>query len=236
MNTVLITGSDRGLGFALTEEMLNHGWKVYAGQYMPEWNELAGLKERWPAALVLLPLDVSSGESIENAVKQIRADAGRLDMLISNAGINAAGEGGLDGELNTERTRLCFRVNSLAPLRLTQACLPLMENGMKRLCYVSSEAGSIAVCTREGISGYCMSKTALNMGVRLLYNELRPKGYTFRLYHPGWLRTYMSGVKNTNGKLEAADSAKTAVRQFTEPRLYEDALEVLDWDDAAWPF
>ncbi len=236
MKTVLITGADRGLGFALTEGMLREGWKVFAGQYLLNWPQLDELAARWPERLCLLPLDMSSGRSIENAAARLKEQTDRLDMLISNAGINAAGEGEITGELNTARTNLCFRINALGPMHLTQALLPLMRTGLKRLCYVSSEAGSIAVCTRAGVSGYCMSKTALNMGVRLLFNELRPQGFTFRLYHPGWLKTYMSGSRNENGRLEAEDSALTAIRQFTQDKHCEDALELLDWDDAAWPW
>ena len=81
-----------------------------------------------------------------------------------------------------------------------------------------------------------MSKSMLNMEVKLLFNELRPKGYTFRLYHPGWVRSYMSGVKATVGKLEPEESAQVAVRQFTEGRACEDILMVVDVYDAVWAF
>ena len=46
---------------------------------------------------------------------------------------------------------------------------------------------------------YCVSKAMLNMTVRLMFNELRPEGYTFRVYHPGWVRSYMSGKRRTGG-------------------------------------
>ena len=55
------------------------------------------------------------------------------------------------------------------------------KGSMKRLCFVSSEAGSISRSDRESWFGYCMSKAALNMGVRLLHNNLRSAGYTFRM-------------------------------------------------------
>ena len=60
-----------------------------------------------------------------------------------------------------------------------------MQTGMKRLCFVSSEAGVVSVAHRTEVSSYCMSKTALNMALRLMFNQLQPMGYTFRLYHPG---------------------------------------------------
>lgn len=61
--------------------------------------------------------------------------------------------------------------------------------GMKRLCFVSSEAGAVSVAHREDLSSYCMSKTALNMAQRLMFNQLQPMGYSFRLFHPGWVRS-----------------------------------------------
>ncbi len=74
---------------------------------------------------------------------------------------------------------------------------------MKRLCFVSSEAGSITVAHRKDGYAYCMSKASLNMAVKLMFNELRPQGYTFRLYHPGWVNSYMGGdQKGTSGKYE----------------------------------
>ena len=89
-----------------------------------------------------------------------------------------------------------INVNSLGPLRVANAFLPLLSQGeMKRLCFVSSEAGSIERAQRTAWYGYCMSKAALNMGVKLVFNRLRPQGYTVRLYHPGWMRTYMGGDK-----------------------------------------
>ncbi len=236
MKHALITGADRGLGLSITMELLQKGWRVFAGQFMPQWPELGILLKKYPEQLTILPLNVGDGTSIDSAIATMSQKTDVLDMLVNNAGINSSGEGSLNETLNTERTRLCFTINALGALRMTQACLPMMERGMKRLCYVSSEAGSISVCTREGISGYCMSKTALNMGVHLLFNELQPLGYTFRLYHPGWLRTYMSGQKNTNGKLEADESARTAVEQFISSKSCEDCLELMDWDDAVWPF
>ncbi|MDD4797085.1 MAG: SDR family oxidoreductase, partial [Eubacteriales bacterium] len=121
-------------------------------------------------------------------------------------------------------------------LRMAQAFLPLMHTGLRRLCFVSSEAGSVAVGHRGDGYSYTMSKTALNMGVRLLFNQLQPQGYTFRLYHPGWMRSYMSGQKSVVGTLEPEESAQSAVAQFLEDRDWEDRLVMLDENGMAWPF
>lgn len=236
MNTVLITGADRGLGFCMAQAFLGRGFHVFAGQYMPEWPELAALKQAHGEALTLVPLDVSSDASVLGAAQILRGATNRLDMLVCNAAIVQAGEGEIETGIHTERTLDCFNVNVMGALRVAKACLPLMQEGMMRLCFVSSEAGSISLCTRDGMYGYPMSKTALNMAVRLLFNELAPKGYTFRLYHPGWLQTYMGGTKNISATLPPEVSAKVAAEQFLEPRDWEDTLMMLDNEGAAWPF
>jgi hypothetical protein len=81
-----------------------------------------------------------------------------------------------------------------------------------------------------------MSKTALNMAVSMLFNRLRPEGYTFRLYHPGWMRSYMGGSKNTEADLEPEEAAVPAVTYFLRDRADEDRLILRDWQGHEWPW
>lgn len=74
---------------------------------------------------------------------------------------------------------------------MVKSFLPLMKEGMKRLAFVSSEAGVNSLAHRTDGYAYTTSKTALNMIVRRMHRTLYPQGYTFRLYHPGWVRSYM---------------------------------------------
>ena len=121
-------------------------------------------------------------------------------------------------------------------MRMVEAFLPLMKKGLKRLCFVSSEAGSVSVAHRAEGFAYCMSKTALNMEVRLMFNRLSKEGYTFRLYHPGWVRSYMMGVKSTVGNFEPEETAAVAYAQFAEDRDWEDVLAMTDVSNEFWPF
>ncbi len=157
-------------------------------------------------------------------------------MIVSNAGI-LTDDGDICDHPDLSRGLSAFNINSLGPLRMVDIFLPLMDSGLKRLCFVSSEAGSISVCMRDrGPVTYCMSKTALNMGVRILHNRLAGEGYTFRLYHPGWLRTYMNGEKNMEAHLEPEESAASAVSYFTGHLDSEERLQVVDNEGAVWPF
>lgn len=228
MKTVLITGADRGVGYALCECFLAGGWFVMAGQFMPEWTQLAELKEKNPEMLELIPLDVGSTASVQAAAERVAELCDHLDMLVSNAGI-ARGD-------DFERVRGIYNVNVVGAVRLVEHFLPLMQTGLKRFAFVSSESGSISVSHRDGGYPYPSSKTALNMTVRRMYRTLQPKGYTFRLYHPGWVRSYMGGQKSTHGNFEPEETAAVAYRQFTSDREAEDVLVMTDVSDEMWPY
>lgn len=236
MQQVIVTGADRGLGLGFCKHFLQLGWTVHAGQFMPDWPELKELQKRHPETLHLVQLDVSSDASVKAAIETIQSTTDRIDMLVNNAGINARGEGSIRGEIHLEKSLASFNVNAVGAIRMARAVLPLMQTGMKRLCFVSSEAGSIGMCNRDAFSGYCMSKTALNMAVRLLYNDIRKDGYEFRLYHPGWVQSYMGGKKNMAAHISPEDSARVAIEQFTENRSWEDGLVMFDHENQAWPF
>lgn len=99
-------------------------------------------------------------------------------------------------------------------------------------------------CAQRG----CMSKTALDMALRLMFNQLQPMGYSFRLFHPGWVRspkiehstdaipTFRDQEGNLTGKFWPWETAAAAVPQFIEDREFEDRLVLIDNEGAAWPF
>jgi NAD(P)-dependent dehydrogenase (short-subunit alcohol dehydrogenase family) len=224
-----VSGADRGFGFALTEELLRGGWRVFAGQYMREWRELESLQKAYGDALAMAALDVGFDGSVADFARALGERHEVVDMVVCNAGIGAGnctpGEG-----IDSAAALRAFEVNAAGALRTVQALLPLTDKSdIKRLCFVSSEAGSIALAHRTRNAGYPMTKAALNMAVRMLHNHLRRDGYTFRLYHPGWMRTYMvAGTKSEAGDLEAEESAKAAFSFFAGDIGDEDRLVLVD--------
>lgn len=239
----LVTGADRGLGLALTAGLLERGWHTLAGQYMPDWPELAALAERYPGQLTILPLDVASDVSVSAAMLMASEQVSHIDLLINNAGVGSpTSRIPLEEPQDFGEMQRLYNVNSLGPLRVVNAFLPLLDSGAKkRLCFVSSEAGSIERAYRTAWYGYCMSKAALNMGVKLMFNRLRPDGYTFRVYHPGWIRSYMGGTKNENADLEPAEAAEPALAHFLMDErgghpVDEDRLVMVDWQGEEWPW
>ncbi|MFO7698852.1 MAG: SDR family NAD(P)-dependent oxidoreductase [Anaerolineae bacterium] len=231
-----VTGADRGLGLALTAGLLEAGWRVFAGQYLPGWPELGRLQEQHAEALTLVPLDVGDTASVHAAAADVAQQAEHIDLLISNAGIGG-GRGDIETGLDYPGIERAYNVNTLGVLRMVESFLPLMDKGgLKRIGVVSSEAGCITLAHRDGGYGYGMSKAALNMVVKLLFNDLHPQGYTFRLYHPGWMNGYMSGAKGSHGDMEPEEAAVPALAYFTGEREDEERLVLMDYMGSEWPF
>jgi NAD(P)-dependent dehydrogenase (short-subunit alcohol dehydrogenase family) len=237
-DTVFVTGADRGLGFALCVELLEQGWQVFAGQYMPEWTDLSDLAGQYPEMLYMIPLDVSSEESVTVAAKTVGALTDHVDVLINNTGIYApTAERSIREPQNYNEMHRLYDVNALGPLRVVQAFLPLTDRGnLKRLCFVSSEAGCITRAWRTAWFGYCMSKAALNMEALILFNDLHRYGYTFRVYHPGWIRSYMLGEKNMEATLEPEEAAAKAIPVLLNQQENEGRLVLVDYEGKEWPW
>ncbi|HUS13532.1 MAG TPA: SDR family NAD(P)-dependent oxidoreductase [Chloroflexia bacterium] len=236
--TAFVTGADRGLGSALVAGLLEQGWCVFAGQHRPAWPELGALAARYPSTLHRIPLEVTALESVRAAAQAVSSVVDHLDLLINNAGVGTpAGARSIHEAQDYAEMQRVYDVNALGPLRMVDAFLPLTGRGTgKRLCFVSSEAGSIARATRTREFGYCMSKAALNMATKILHNDLHHAGYTFRIYHPGWIRSYMSGSKATEGDMEPEEAAGPALAYFLQPREDEDRLVLRDWLGREWPW
>ncbi len=238
-----VTGADRGLGFALCAGLVAQSWQVLAGQYMPDWPELTELAARYPDQMHMIPLNVADEDSVRAAAQMSATLVDHVDVLINNAGVIASTLCGTIREpQNYQDMQWQYNINTLGPLRVVEAFLPLTDRGaLKRLCFVSSDASSIERCGRADWYGYCMSKAALNMAVKILFNHLRPAGYTFRLYHPGWMRSYMHGQKNLEAHLEPEEAATPALAYFLgpppeAPAYDENQLVLRDWQSQTWPW
>jgi len=216
-STLLVTGASRGLGLALVERFLEDSWSVVAGQYGPS-AALERLGRGFSDRLVVLPLDVSSLESVETAARQVAARTPALDVLVNNAGILPEAARGKLGSLDFQAGMRVYDVNGLGPLRVTQAFFPLLAAGGRKLVVnVSSEAGSIADCRRTDDYFYCMSKAALNMQSMILSNHLAPLGFKVLAVHPGWMRTGMGGPRAHLDPAESAQGISALVARSWQP-------------------
>ncbi len=85
--TALVTGADHGVGLALVETLLEQGCRVFAGRYHLQESALDELRLAHDSRLTLIPLDISSDESVKKAAANVLEQTDRLDVLINNAGI-----------------------------------------------------------------------------------------------------------------------------------------------------
>lgn len=234
---ILISGADRGLGYGVTKRLLEDGHIIFAGQYLMKCEELNSLIPDYKEQLHIVPLDVSNADSVIKAKEIILQYTEKLDMIISNAGIFE--KPSEQDELSTDYEYMMniYNVNGIGGVRLTEIFIDLLDKSeIKRICFVSSEAGSITQAKRTNCFSYCMSKAALNMYGKLLHNRLQPLGYSIRLYHPGWIKSYMSGELSAVGDLTIEEGADYAIRFFFDNDIDDTTVAMYGYDGEKFPF
>jgi NAD(P)-dependent dehydrogenase (short-subunit alcohol dehydrogenase family) len=217
--TVFITGADKGLGRSLAERFLRGGFRVFAGIYSSDAN-LKESAEKHPDKLALIPLDVTDLGSVRRAAEKVSTSISAVDILINNAAIypDKPVKPLEDLDFSLNHFQQTMDVNAFGPLRVIQQFLPLMDNGQRKLiANISSEAGSIGACYRSAEYSYCMSKSALNMGSKILQNALKPRGYKVLAIQPGWMRTDMGGQEADTHPDEAAEDIFTLLMRTWKP-------------------
>jgi NAD(P)-dependent dehydrogenase (short-subunit alcohol dehydrogenase family) len=190
----LVTGANRGIGREVARQLAARGYEVLlsardAGQAAAAARELA---ESTGAVVRPLTLDVADPQSIAAAAESVRADPGRLDVLVNNAGIGSDfGVSGLAPDFDAIQRAL--ETNFYGAYRLTIALLGLLrESAHPRIVNVSSGMGGVA--EMGGWSpGYRVSKAALNATTRILSTELKDDGFLVNSACPGFVDTDMGG-------------------------------------------
>lgn len=181
MTTTLVTGCNRGIGLQLVTQLKARGDNVI-GVCRSSNADLDALGIR-----VIDGIDVSDGSSVQNLKAALGDEP--IDTLINNAGIlRRDAFGSIDYDEMLEQ----YRVNTLSPLRVTEALANNLREGSK-VAIVSSRVGSIEDNGSGGNWGYRASKTAVNMVGTNLMHELKPRGIAVALLHPGLVATDMTG-------------------------------------------
>lgn len=208
--TILITGSSRGIGLALVSLLSARGDHVIALCRTPS-SELILLNEDPKRRITLFPdLDVLDPSNLPVRLEQ--AGVKRLDLLINNAGVLARTP--LD-DLNFSHIECQIATNAIAPLKVVASCLDYLGDGSK-IVNITSRMGSISDNTSGGMYGYRMSKVALNMATRSLSVDLKERGIAVACIHPGFVRTDMTGHR---GLIEPEESAQGIIERITRLTL-----------------
>lgn len=191
---VLITGTNRGIGYFTAERFAQLGYHVIMAARNKEEGEeaVASLKE-YGYKVEFMRLDVTDKESCTSAFNTINEKYSKLDILINNAGVYLdANDRLLDIDWDVfEKT---IQVNLMGPALLCKLFLPLMiKNGFGRIVNVTSGYGRIEHLDSTFTASYKLSKNALNGLTRLLAADLDGKNVKINALDPGWVRTDMGG-------------------------------------------
>jgi NAD(P)-dependent dehydrogenase (short-subunit alcohol dehydrogenase family) len=206
----LVSGANRGIGLEVVRQLGKLGMIAVLGARDPDKGAIAA--GRLASAGVEAPvvaLDVTDAKSIASAVADVVERFGRIDVLVNNAGI------ALDGsrspvssvlEVSAETVARTLDANTLGPLRLIQAIVPLMQaRGYGRIVNVSSGLGQISAMGGSW-PGYRMSKAALNALTRIVAAEVDSANIKVNAMSPGWVRTDMGGQGAPRSVAEGADT------------------------------
>lgn len=198
----LVTGASSGIGLATAQRLAQAGYKVYGTSRKAAPAGRQGFE--------MLPLDVTSDDSVDALVQDLMRREGRIDLLVNNAGFGVAPAGA--EEVSLEQAHAIFDTNFFGVLRMTQAVLPHMRRqGSGRILNMGSVLGflpmpfgALYAATKHAIEGYSES----------LDHELRPLGIRVSVIEPAYTKTpFDANLLEADTKLDAYHEARVIVAQ-----------------------
>jgi NAD(P)-dependent dehydrogenase (short-subunit alcohol dehydrogenase family) len=198
----LVTGASSGIGEATAERLATAGYKVY------------GTSRRGAHAgkrlFEMLPLDVTSDESVEAAVSEVMRLDGRIDLLVNNAGFGVAPAGAEESSI--DQARSIFETNFFGLIRMTRAVVPHMRRrGSGRIINIGSVLGflpmpygALYAATKHAVEGYSES----------LDHELRTRGIRVSVIEPAYTKTpFDANFIEADAKLDEYREARAGVNK-----------------------
>ncbi len=219
--TVLVTGANKGIGYAIAEGLGRRGMRVALGA-RDDTRRTEAVTALTDAGIDAfgVPLDVTDDESVR-AAAAILNGRGSLDVLVNNAGIS----GGLPqdpGATNPDVVRAVLETNVIGLSRVTDAMLPLLRaSDQARIVNVSSSMGSIAAMAATAgvgmpiMAAYSPSKAAINALTVLYARQLQADGILVNAGCPGYVATDFTG--HPEGARTPEQGAAIAIRLATLP-------------------
>ncbi len=185
MKDVLITGTSRGIGFALAKKYLTEGYRVFCASRNVE--PLQKLTKIYPDRCVLVHLDLQLEGSIASAVEEIKSQSESIQIVINNAGslINKPFP-----DITKQELQLCYDVNVLGPYLLMQKLLPILASNA-HIVFISSMGGFQGTQKFPGLTAYSSSKAAVASLTECLQEEFKEKQLTFNCLCLGAVQTEM---------------------------------------------
>jgi NADP-dependent 3-hydroxy acid dehydrogenase YdfG len=221
---VLVTGCSTGIGRALARELQARGHRPFATA-----RRLESIADLAAAGIDTVRLDVTDGESIDAAVRAVVERAGRIDVLVNNAGVNTFGP---MAELPLDSFREVFETNVVGLTAVIQAVFPHMaDRHAGRIVNVGSIVG---VLPTPFAAVYCASKSAVHMLSDVLRMETRPFGIDVIVVQPGRVRSAISD-NSAQGLERYRDPRSRYHRVYAgiEKRAYASQQEAMPTEDFA---
>jgi NAD(P)-dependent dehydrogenase (short-subunit alcohol dehydrogenase family) len=231
METVLITGANRGIGLELTRQYLQKQTRVFAACRTPEREQsLSELKQSSSETLRICPLEVTDEHSVKSLADALRDET--IDVLINNAGISGGDRQDIQ-HMDYAMWAQTLAVNTMAPFRITVALLDNLRRSRKpRVITLSSQLGSMLRATSTGNYAYRSSKAAVNKVMQGLAVDLRSENIIVCPVHPGWVQTDMGGAK---ADLTVQESASGLI-QLIDRLKPSDSGHFLKWNGEEHPW
>ncbi|KAF5388886.1 hypothetical protein D9757_005034 [Collybiopsis confluens] len=209
--TILVTGSNSGIGFDLVRLLASRGHVVYlAARNESSGKEAQQILEREHHVQVkFVQLDVTDLKSVQAAKESIERDEGKLDVLVNNAGISLMDQPQNASTIDISLIRKTFEVNFYGMIQTTQTFLPLLRQGTNPVILLNST--SMASNTFQSrpdsslhVVAYNTSKAAANSYVIALAHELGADGFRVNAVTPGFTSTKLNGYAEGGKTTEEA--------------------------------
>lgn len=208
-SVVLISGCSSGIGLALAREFTSRGCKVFATA-----RKLSVIENLKKEGMEIAALDVTDQQSIDACVAEVIAKAGKIDVLVNNAGFVLVGP---VIDLSLDNLRLQFETNVIGHIALIKACAPHMIK--QRSGLIVNIASISGVCATPFAGAYCGSKAAVNLISDSLRMELAPFGISVITVQPGAIQSSLgdNAAKNVD---QYAHSVYAPLADYIRGRAY----------------
>ena len=226
--TILITGTNRGIGLEFTRQYATDGWNVIACCRDPNSATALQALANGYQNIQIVALDLADFVQIDAVALQLKNY--KIDVLLNNAGVYP--DSSL-GDIDYDDWAAAFKINTMAPLKIAEAFMPhVVASQLKKIATLSSKMGSIDDNSGGGSYIYRSSKTAINMVMKSLAIDIKPYDVAVVTLHPGWVQTDMGGP---NGLINTQTSVAGLRKVITNLSLSNSGKFIAyDGKEIAW--
>ena len=213
MNTLLVTGSNRGIGLEIVRHYAQLGWQVHACCRQPDQAQDLQALAQQTSAIQIHTLDISDEAQIAALADELKEIS--IDLLFNNAGIYGQNDASF-GNTDSQQWLDCFYINSIAPMKMCEAFIEqVARSQLKTIATMSSKMGSMADNGSGGSYVYRSSKAALNAVMKSASIDLKPRGIKVAILHPGWVLTDMGGPNAEISTTESVQQMRETLEKLT---------------------